>query len=376
MRTFQRVFFICAVVGAVALGGDFGGARETSKVVANTVGTVRSFIASPFTAPPDSALQSKVAVGSPTALMQTGGDVAPNDVPATDAAPGAPTELSSRPTVNGRSSATTDPDTAVIVGQASVPPPFHRIGDLPAPTVAAQAALVADLSSGDVFFDLNADRRWPTASIAKLLTAVEAVRRLPSDVAITIDTVDFSPQEATSAKPLAIGSVYTAQDLLRAMLTISSNEAAEALAHAYGNERFMVEVNGLAHEWQLDSTYLSDSTGLSSADQSTTRDLLRLAQHLYSEYPDILRMTRAPHATITDLQSKKRQVFTNINQFAGNADFVGGKTGYTDEAGGNLLSIFNYDRRPLAIIVLGTDDRFGETTKLYNWFRATFNAVR
>ena len=37
-------------------------------------------------------------------------------------------------------------------------------------------------------------------------------------------------------------------------------------------------------------------------------------------------------------------------------DFIGGKTGYTDQADGNLLSVFSYEGHPIVIIVLGTSD--------------------
>jgi D-alanyl-D-alanine carboxypeptidase len=52
---------------------------------------------------------------------------------------------------------------------------------------------------------------------------------------------------------------------------------------------------------------------------------------------------------------------------------MGGKTGYTDEASGNLVSIFSYGRRAVMVIVLGTSDRFGETEKLITWFKNAFS---
>ncbi len=56
----------------------------------------------------------------------------------------------------------------------------------------------------------------------------------------------------------------------------------------------------------------------------------------------------------------------NINVFAGTDEFLGGKTGSTPEAEGNLISIFEVSRgaSPVIIIVLGTDDRFGETENI------------
>jgi D-alanyl-D-alanine carboxypeptidase len=81
-----------------------------------------------------------------------------------------------------------------------------------------------------------------------------------------------------------------------------------------------------------------------------------------------------PQATVFDIATNKPVTVMSINQFAGDADFIGGKTGYTDQADGNLLSIFDYEGRPIFIMVLGVDDgvRFDATNEVYNWFKTDF----
>jgi D-alanyl-D-alanine carboxypeptidase len=60
----------------------------------------------------------------------------------------------------------------------------------------------------------------------------------------------------------------------------------------------------------------------------------------------------------------------NINQFAGRPDFVGGKTGTTPEAVGNLVSIFKAGGNSIRIIVvLGSEERFKETENLFQKWR-------
>ena len=59
------------------------------------------------------------------------------------------------------------------------------------------------------------------------------------------------------------------------------------------------------------------------------------------------------------------------NQFAGTPEFLGGKTGYTDEARGNLLSLFAIGGQTFTVIVLGTDDRFGDTERIRSWLTTT-----
>jgi len=72
-------------------------------------------------------------------------------------------------------------------------------------------------------------------------------------------------------------------------------------------------------------------------------------------------------------KSSRPVAFSNINHFAGQADFLGGKTGYTDDAGGNLLSLFSYQKRPVLVLVMGASDRFGETRRLLQWFKNSYN---
>jgi D-alanyl-D-alanine carboxypeptidase len=249
---------------------------------------------------------------------------------------------------------------------------FARTGNAPVPSVVDEASLVADLKSGTVFFGANPDTRWPLASVTKLMTAVLVADDLNLSQKVTI------PPEAIAVDPsqqtLTAGETFTVSDLLHLLLLPSSNVAAEALADYYGRTRFIAQMNAKAASWGMTNTHYDDPSGLSAGNQSTPDDLLLLAQKIYADYPQILAITRTPQVTATDLSSGKNITVRSINNFAGRADFIGGKTGYTDEAAGNLLSIFKYEGRPILIIVMGTSDdqRFDNTLMLYNWFVANY----
>ena len=73
------------------------------------------------------------------------------------------------------------------------------------------------------------------------------------------------------------------------------------------------------------------------------------------------------HPEILDYSREK--VFgnlQNINIFAGQSDFLGGKTGYLEEAGENLVSLFSANNRRIIIVVLGSENRFEQTRELFN----------
>lgn len=271
---------------------------------------------------------------------------------------------------SGAQAAATASDPFSAPPAQGAPSIFSHTGNAPPPSLPSAAWLVADLKTGAVLGAANAGRRWPTASLTKLMTATVALDKLDPATKITITQEMFAlePTEAT----LVVGGAYSAGDLLRAMLLPSSNVAAQALAAFYGEEKFVAEMNARAAAWGMGDTYFGDPSGLSTTDQSTANDFLKLAQKIYANYPELFRITRTAKASVAEASSGKRMTIKNINNFAGAADFVGGKTGHTDEAAGNLLSIFQYESRPIFVVVLGTEDRFGNTQKLYAWFKANF----
>ena len=79
----------------------------------------------------------------------------------------------------------------------------------------------------------------------------------------------------------------------------------------------------------------------------------------------ILDTTRMKTLTVSN-QTKGRpsKKLTNINEFAGRNDFFGGKTGFIDQSGGNLVSLFKKNGKMVYIGVLGSSDRFNDTLSI------------
>ncbi len=235
------------------------------------------------------------------------------------------------------------------------------------PTVHAVAWLIADARDGKLIASSEMNRRWPTASLAKLMSATILLDKIPLDAQITVTPEVFAtdPNEFN----LAIHGKYVALDLLRAMLLPSSNVAAEAIANYYGRDAFITEMNVRAAAWGMTNTHYDDPSGISAGDESTPADLAALATEIYAHYPQILSISRSQQFVIMDHATGKTSTLKSINTFAGQADFVGGKTGHTEEADGNLLSLFTYANHPVVIIVLGSGARFEDTAALYNWYK-------
>lgn len=231
----------------------------------------------------------------------------------------------------------------------------------PQPAISAEVASLRYLDNVSNIYELNADKHWPIASLTKLMTAVIAVERGDLNKTITINENILTTEGEIGG--FTLGEVFKADDLLKAMLTISSNDAAVALAESISPE-FVKLMNQKADELNLNEIKFDDPTGLSFLNQSTVNDLAKLMNYIYYNNPQILEITRQKEVKISELNSGTTRRLININQFAGQPDFIGGKTGYTEASGGNLISLFNKNERPVLIIVLGSKDRFGDTEKL------------
>ncbi|MDP2695929.1 MAG: serine hydrolase [bacterium] len=253
---------------------------------------------------------------------------------------------------------------------AILPPPIILVNFAPQPQIASAGALMSDLSFSKDIFSLNLDQRWPLASLTKLITATVALEGLGGDYQITIS------ESAVATEGLAgnfyIGEKFSVSDLVKAMMVTSSNDAATALAESFpgGRLAFVEAMSTKVAELHMTGTSLFGPSGLSLANQSTTPDIRKLVLYIYRFHPEIFKWSTQRTISITDTISGRKKTLNNINHFAGRSDFIGGKTGYLDESSGNLVSLFSSKGHIILIIVLGADDRFGETEKLWKYYKS------
>ncbi len=247
------------------------------------------------------------------------------------------------------------------LGAAAAPRPAPA--PLTVPQIGASALLARDLGSGALLLERASNQRWPIASLTKLMTAAVAFEELGAERLVSVSAAAIAAEG--DAGQFAPGEAFAARDLVAAMLVASSNDAAEALAETYGRAALIDAMQIRAAELGMRETTFFDPTGLSVLNQSTARDLARLVDYLQANYPDLLAATMQREARIQEARTGAERTLANTNRFAGHPDFRGGKTGFTDEAGGNLISLFERNGRRILIILLGSDDRFGETEIIY-----------
>ncbi len=227
--------------------------------------------------------------------------------------------------------------------------------------VAGAAYLINDNRPLYSFYD---QKQWPIASLTKLMSSLTARRLLRAEEIITMtEAAVAAPGEAGNFKT---GERFRAENLVRAMLIASSNDASYALASHYGSDTFVAEMNRLAADIGMSNTVFVDSAGLSARNLSTPEDLSKLVRFIWLNDPEIFTISRARETSIVDIDKGQSRKLYNTNLFAGRDNFLGGKTGQIPDAGGNLISIFDLPDKssPVIIIVLGAQDRFKETEKI------------
>lgn len=248
------------------------------------------------------------------------------------------------------------------------------------PKLTASAAVVRELDASTPILNQSPEARWPLASLTKLMTAAVALEKLGAEATVVITDEAIAIEGV--AGDFKRGEEFLVSDVIKTMMTISSNDGAEALKIAYdakvastldgrinsdGESPFIKEMRLKAAELDMKDTTFSDVSGLSVVNQSTLADIEKLTRYILNRYPEIFEYSQSKTVTITDLVSGMRRTMKSINIFAGRNDFLGGKTGYTDDARENLVSLFKDGDRHWLIIVLGSSDRFGETLRLLSW---------
>ncbi|MEK7114520.1 MAG: serine hydrolase [Patescibacteria group bacterium] len=253
-----------------------------------------------------------------------------------------------------------------------------KVDDLPLlvcnsdiPQLIVKATLVKQLSplmnSEQIVFELNSGSRWPIASLTKLMTSIITAEKIGLNKEIIMSVSAIATEGAAGS--FEVGEIYKTGDLIKAMLVSSSNDAAAAIIENFGEKEFIDEMQKKAAELKMFQTSYLEPTGLSFINQSTANDLARLVNYARQNHPELLEISRQKEIEIFELKSKKSRKLLSVNRFAGQPDFIGGKTGYIEESGRNLIALFNINGKIILSIVLGADDSFKETEKIKSFIQ-------
>lgn len=227
--------------------------------------------------------------------------------------------------------------------------------------VTAEGAIIMDSDSKTVLFAKNPNLRFSSASTAKIMTAITALSYFGLNDLLTVKT---STVEG-SVLGLKKGQKMTFENLLYGLLLPSANDTAVAIAQNFNeNENaFVKKMNQNARQFNLFNTHFEDPAGLlDDSNYTTPLDLARLTS-VALENETFRKVVATKQKRIFDSEGNEYSV-KNLNKLLGIDGVAGVKTGFTEGAGEVLVTSKLEKNHTIIIVVMGSQDRFGDTEKL------------
>lgn len=233
------------------------------------------------------------------------------------------------------------------------------------PDLSSEGVYVVDLETFTPVFEKNARGTFLPASTTKIITALVALDLYKPDQVITVKRVTVDGQ----TMGLVVGERITVENLLYGTLIHSGNDAAFVLADNFGLKRFVELMNQKAKQLKMLKTSFRNPTGFDEKDQYTTPYDLALAARELLKYKYLSKIVSIKDITISDVDFKYFHKLTNVNKLLGEVAGIGGlKTGFTEEAGENLVSLYRTrSGHDFIIVILKSHDRFEDTRKIVEW---------
>jgi D-alanyl-D-alanine carboxypeptidase (penicillin-binding protein 5/6) len=216
----------------------------------------------------------------------------------------------------------------------------------------AKAVVLIEESSGRVLYSKNATEKRSIASTTKIMTALTALENGNLEDAVTVSKRAASIGGSTIG--LRAGEKYTLKEMLYALLMISANDAAIAIAEHVGGtvENFAAMMNKRAASLGAADSNFVTPHGLDRGNQYSTAYDVALITREALKNPVFAEIVSTTSSSISGHN------LYNTNELLGSYQGVDGvKTGYTGKAGRCLVTTAKRDGMRLISVVLGSPTR-------------------
>ena len=258
---------------------------------------------------------------------------------------------------------------------------YYNIEDLEdAPDVVAESAILMDAASGAVLYGKEEDTRQYPASITKIMTALLAIENCSMDDIVTFSSEAVNGIEAgSSSAGINAGAELTVEDTLYALMLVSANEAAAALAeHISGSdEEFAKLMTKRAGELGCTDTNFRNPHGLPDEEHYTTAHDMALILREAMKHEEFRTIAEADTYTLqkSDTLTDTLELWNHAKIIRDNSEYYyeyaeGSKPGYTMAAKNTLATYAKKDNVELICVVLkddGADNSYYDTTNLFEW---------
>lgn len=226
-------------------------------------------------------------------------------------------------------------------------------------------AILICLDDNTILLQKRSEEKIYPASLTKIMTAIVAIEKLPDlreKILLPDSIFKGLYKENASMAGFLPGENVRAIDLLYGVLLPSGAESCIGLADriAGSEEGYVKMMNQKAEDLGMNNTHFTNSTGLHDENHYTTvKDLAVLLS--YALKNDTFReiFTSSRHTTAATnkhpdgitFYSTMHENYRDLNFTGGK--ILGGKTGYTDEAGLCLASLAEKDGKEYILVTVG-----------------------
>lgn len=253
------------------------------------------------------------------------------------------------------------------------------------PIIGAESAIVMEANTGVILYSKNIHEKLSPASTTKLLTCLIAAENSSLDEIVTFSqNAVFSIPRDSSNMGMDQGEAITMEEALYGILVGSANEVANAVAEHIGGttEEFAVMMNDRASALGCIDSHFVNANGLHDDNHFTSAyDLAVIARSFFkNELLAKIAGTPSYHFEPTATQPDEFILRTHnklVNKEYPYEGFIGGKTGYTDNARQTLVSCAEKNGMKLVCVVMKEESphQFTDTIDLFNYGFSNFEVV-
>lgn len=256
-------------------------------------------------------------------------------------------------------------------------------------SINSKAAIAMDADSSLVLYNKDINRKVYPASTTKILTAILAIENLDLNKNVIVSKTAIRIPWDSSSVYLKEGEIISINDLLYCLLLNSGNDAANVLAEAVSGDiqSFIKLMNLKVKEIGCTNTNFTNAHGYSDDNHYTTAlDMAKIFRYCIKNETFTKIISTKSYVVDTTNKTNSKRYLNNTNRLilkkedSVHARFyeycIGGKTGYTDEAGRTLITFGKKENKTVIIAVFGASSSGSQDvryTDAINLFEYSFN---
>ena len=227
------------------------------------------------------------------------------------------------------------------------------------PNVSSQSILFKNLDTDEIIYEQNSDEVRKLASITKVMTAlvsIENIKDFNEKIVVTWDMIkDIDIDYSTAG--FKTGNTVTYDELLYGVMLPSGADATNILGVSIGGtlSNFVEMMNNKAKEIGMNNTHFTNTIGMDDPNHySTAKDIALMMKYAYSN-KTFMKYASAEEYQLTSIDKLLKGPVLKMHKDFNMNYVIGGKTGFTEEAGDCLATISENNKSKFILVTLGAD---------------------